>query len=318
MKKLIPINKFREGLLIQGFYLCVEKTLRYTRTGDLFIDLEIRDKTGHISGKIWDSVEPLNNQFSAGDAVAISGRIDLFLNQPQLIVNKIKKATAKNYGRYGFNPENIVPTSKTNPKIMWKEIEKTILSIKNIFLKRLVSNIYKKNKKKLLIYPASIKMNHSYRSGFLDHTISMVRVAKRISSLYNVDRDLLITGLMLHNIGIVEEFSSGYEADYTLRGKLIGNNVLGRDLIKTSIVRIKNFPEEMANKIEHIVLSYRGYSHRNTPSSPAFREALLVHLISNLDIKMNLLDNIYREDLNKENFTNDYNFFRTSMLKDDY
>ena len=317
MKKLYPIKKFKEGMIIQGFYLCIEKSLRYTRTGDLYIDLEVRDKTGHISAKIWDKVDLLNGQFEAGDAVAISGEIHLFLDQPQLIIKKIKKATKKNYGRYGFDPANLVPTSKIDPLIMWEEIGKTISLINNNFLKRLVSNIYKKNKKKLLIYPASMKMNHSYRSGYLENIISMIRVGKKVSSLYKIDRDLLMTGIMLHNIGVIEEFNSGYEVDYTYKGNLIGNNVIGKDIVKGAIGNIKNFPENLACRIEHIILSHRGYFHRNTPKQPAFREALLVHLISNLDMKMNIIDMIYREDPNQENFTDIHNYFRTPMLKDD-
>ena len=95
MKKLYPIKKFKEGLKIQGFYICTEKSLRYTRNGDLYIDIEIRDRTGHISAKIWDKVDQLNTQFEAGDAVAISGEINMFLDQLQLVVEKIKKATKK-------------------------------------------------------------------------------------------------------------------------------------------------------------------------------------------------------------------------------
>ena len=317
MKKLYPIKKFKEGLKIQGFYICTEKSLRYTRNGDLYIDIEIRDRTGHISAKIWDKVDQLNTQFEAGDAVAISGEINMFLDQLQLVIKKIKKATKKNYGRYGFDPAKLVLASKTDPLLMWKEIEKTISLINDNFFKRLVSNIYKKNKKKLLIYPASIRMNHSYRSGYLENIISMIRVGKRVSSLYRIDKDLLIAGIMLHNIGVIEEFDSGYEVDYTMKGSLLGNNVIGMDIVKTAIANIKNFPEKSAFKIEHIILSHRGYFNRNTPKPPAFKEALLVHLISNLDNKMNILDMIYREDLNHENFTDIHNYFRTPMLKDD-
>ncbi len=317
MKKLHSIKKFKDGMKIQGFYLCTEKSLRYTKNGDLYIDLEVRDKTGHIHAKIWDKVDLLDKQFDAGDAVAISGEVHLFLDQLQLKVKKIKTATRKNYGRYGFKPANLVPTAKSDPLVMWKEIEKSISLINNFFLKKLVSNIYKKNKKKLLIYPASIKMNHSYRSGYLENIVAMLRIGKRISSLYKIDKDLLMSGIMLHNVGVIEEFSPGYEVDYTLKGSLLGNTIIGKDIVKEAITNIKNFPEEIALKIEHIILSHRGYFNKNTSKPPAFREALLVHLISNLDMKMNILEMIYREDLNHEKFTDIHNYFRTPMLKDD-
>ena len=123
MKKLRPIKSFAEGDKVQGFYLCVSKHLRYTRTGDLYIDLELRDNTGHISGKIWNNVSELNTKFDAGNAVVISGNVESFLDHLHLVVKKINKATVQHYGRYGFDPANIVPTSKKDPLKMWKEIK---------------------------------------------------------------------------------------------------------------------------------------------------------------------------------------------------
>ena len=126
MKKLSSIENFKEGNSIQGFYLCVQKHIRHTRSGDLYLDLELRDISGHISGKIWDTVSELNEKFEAGDAVVVSGDVESFMDRPQLVVRKINKATVQHYSRYGFDPAHIVPTSKKDPIKMWNEIEDII------------------------------------------------------------------------------------------------------------------------------------------------------------------------------------------------
>ena len=112
MKKLTSINRFNKGAKVQGFYICVEKYIRYTKSGDLYIDLELRDMTGNINAKIWDNVSELNSKFDKGNAVAVSGICRILSRKLQLKIKKINKATIQYYGRYGFNPVKIVPSSK--------------------------------------------------------------------------------------------------------------------------------------------------------------------------------------------------------------
>ena len=317
MKKLRSIDTFIEGDKVQGFYLCVEKHLRYTRTGDLYIDIELRDNTGHISGKIWDNVSELNTKFDSGNAVVISGNVESFIDRLQLVVKKINKATVQHYGRYGFDPVNIVPASKKDPQKMWQEIELMINALKNKQLRKLVSNIYKTNKKKLMIHPGSIKMNHNYRSGLLEHILSMAKVAKKIIPLYDVDKDIVLAGVLLNDIGKLREINSEYESDYTYEGNLIGHKVISRDMIRESIARIKNFPEILAKKIEHILISDLGLDSFKNQKTPSFPEALLIHLIHLLDSKMSLMEISIEQDQDPGYFTNQYNYFRTPLLKKD-
>ena len=136
MKPIVPISKFKEGDSIQGFYLCVEKHLRHTRSGDLYLDLILRDRTGQVQGKVWEKVSDFNEKFSSGDAVAIKGEVDIFMDRPQLTVKRINKATVQNYARYGFDPALVVPTANADPNKMWKEITTLIGKIKNPFLKK--------------------------------------------------------------------------------------------------------------------------------------------------------------------------------------
>jgi 3'-5' exoribonuclease len=316
-KTLTPIGKFKEGDSIQGFYLCVQKHLRHTRSGDLYLDLELRDITGHISSKIWDDVAESTEKFEAGDAVVVSGDVESFMDRPQLVIRKINKATVQHYSRYGFDPALVVPSSKKDPEKMWLDMESLINGMKNKHLQTLVAKIYRSNKKKLMIHPASVKMHHNFRSGFLEHILTMGQIAKKISPLYDVDRDLVLAGVFLHDIGKLIEINSEYEAEYTDEGNLIGHIVIGRDIIREAIKKIRNFPEDLAQKMEHIILSHQGRYEWQSPKMPSFPEALLVHMIDVLDAKMNLMDIALNEDQEPGRFTNRHNYFRIPLLKKD-
>jgi len=239
------------------------------------------------------------------------------MDRPQLVVRKINKATVQHYSRYGFDPAHIVPTSKKDPIKMWNEIEDIINGMKNKYLQSLVATIYKSNKKQLMIHPASVKMHHNFRSGFLEHILTMAQIAKKISPLYSVDLDLVLAGVLLHDIGKLKEINSEYEAEYTDEGNLIGHIVIGRDMVLSAINKIRKFPEDLSQKMEHIILSHQGKYEWQSPKMPSFPEALLVHMIDIMDAKMNLMDIAYTEDQEPGKFTNRHNYFRIPLLKKD-
>ena len=317
MKTITCIANYKEGDSIQGFYLCVEKHLRHTRSGDLFLDLQLRDRTGSINGKIWDNVDKLNEKFNAGDPVAVSGNVDSFKERPQLIVKKINRASVQYYGRYGYDPSLIVPSSSENPKDMWKAITKIISSIKSNPLRKLVSMIYRENKEILLVHPASVKMHHNYRSGFIEHVLSMAKIANQLAVHYQLDCALLIAGVFLHDIGKIIEISSDLEAEYTDKGNFIGHIVIGRDILRSAAKKITNFPEDIQIKLEHMILSHQGKYESQSLKKPIIREALLLHLIDNMDAKMNLFALALEESAEGGDWTDQHNYFRIPLYKGD-
>ena len=199
-------------------------------------------------------------------------------------------------------PALIVPSSRFDPEEMWKELNNFIDGIKNKYLKTLVDNVYKKYEKELLTHPASVVMHHNYRSGLL-------------SEHYKVDRDMLMTGIFLHDIGKVKEITSELEATYSDEGNLIGHIVLGRDIAIEAAKRIKGFPEDLLQKVEHMILSHQGQYDWQSPKKPKFKEALLLHLIDNMDAKINLIEKAIEEDLEEGNWTSRRNYFRVPLLK---
>ena len=315
MKPITQISSFKEGASIQGFYLCVEKHLRHTRAGDLYLDLILRDNSGTVPAKIWDKVDEFNEKFSAGNPVAIKGNIESFKDRLQLVIKKINIASVKNYGRYGFDPSLIVPTSPYNPNKMWKRVVQIIGKMKNPFLKKVVSNIFREHKDKLLIHPASVMMHHNYRSGFLEHILSMAKIAEKLTPIYKLDQDLVMAGVLLHDIGKLTEISSSLEAEYTDEGNFIGHIVIGRDMVREACAKIKGFPKILQQQLEHIILSHQGKFERQSPKQPSFEEALLVHFIDNMDAKMNLMKLALEEDQQDGKWTDRKNIFRTALYK---
>ena len=315
MKSIIPISKFKSGETIQGFYLCVEKYLRHTRSGELYLDLVLKDKTGQINAKVWDNVKEYEKKFKSGDPVSLKGEVDLFLDKLQLNIKRINKATVQNYARYGFDPALIVPTAKEDPKKMWAEVIKIIRSIKNPFLKKLCYNIYITNKDKLLTHPASLSKNHNYRSGFLEHILTMLRSALSMSKLYKLDKDLVLTGILIHDIGKLTEIDYDYESTISKDGNLIGYTVIGIDITLEEVKKIKKFPKDLLIKVEHIILSHESGIDSRSPKKPAFKEALLVQLIKLIDSQLNLMDKSLNEDSELGEFTNHFNYFKTHLFK---
>lgn len=317
MKSITQISAFKEGATIQGFFLCVEKHLRHTRSGDLYLDLLLRDNTGAVPGKVWDNVAELNDKFAAGDPVAVQGHVEMFQERFQLVVKKINQATVQSYGRYGYDPALIVPSSPEDPKAMWKEVAALIGKIKNTHLKKVVSAIYREHKEQLLVHPASVSMHHNYRSGFLEHVLSMARSAAFLAPHYRVDADLVMAGVLLHDIGKLKEISPDLEADYTDDGNFIGHIVMGRDMVNAVIAGISDFPADLQQKLDHIILAHQGKYEFKSPKQPAFAEALLVHLIDDMDARMNLMKLAIAQDQSEGKWTDRKNIFRTALYKGD-
>lgn len=315
MKAITQINEFKEGADIRGFFLCVEKHLRNTRSGDLYLDVVLRDRTGQITAKLWKEVSEYHEKFSAGDAVVVAGQVDVYLDKLQLNIKKINVASVQSYGRYGYDPALIIPSAKSDAKQMWKELTAYIKKINNKYLKMLVTSVYKEYKNKLLTHPASVVMHHNYRSGLLEHTLSMAQLGIALAKHYKVDADLLMTGILLHDIGKVKEITSELEASYSDEGNLIGHIVLGRDIAVETANKITDFPPDLLQKVGHLILSHQGQYEWQSPKKPKFREALLLHLIDNMDAKMNLMEKAVDEDVEEGKWTSRRNYFKIPILK---
>ena len=290
-------------MTIQGFYLCVDKHLRHTRTGDLFVDLVLRDKTGQIYGKVWNKAKSFNGKFSSGDAVVAKADVSSYQGRLQLDIKKIGRASIQTHGRYGYDPTLIVPSSDKDPMEMWGELRELVKKIKNRKLKKLVTQIYKENRDTIMVCPASLTSHYNYRSGLLECILSMCRVALDLAIRYNADRDLLLAGVLLHDIGKVKELSSGLESEVTDEGNFIGHSVISRDMVKAVAGTIDGFPKELLLKLEHMILAHRGQLEWRSSRKPNFPEALLLHQIHHMEKHMNLMKIALEQDEEDSDWT---------------
>tara|TARA_B100000029_G_scaffold516574_1_gene631347 strand:- start:12465 stop:13424 length:960 start_codon:yes stop_codon:yes gene_type:complete len=317
VKKLVAIANLKTDAEIQGFYLCKEKHLRRTRSGELFVDIILADSTGTVGAKVWRNVKKLSIKFEQGDAVAVRGRVEIFQEKNHVLINRINKATEARYARYGFKPEKLVPSSPFNPEKMWSSIGEIVNKMEDPFLKKLIWQLYRKHKKRLITIPASLNMHYTYRSGYLEHVLSMSRIAISFARHYRANVDLLIAGVLLHGIGKVIEFTDSLVPELSDEGSFLGHSLLSRDMVLNEVKKIKNFPSNLLIQIEHLIITHEGGFRSGYDYRGKTKEALLLQALDTIDAKLSVLKKLMSEDIEEGKWTNKRNYFGTSFYKGD-
>jgi 3'-5' exoribonuclease len=260
-------------------------------------------------------VPAFEKSFDEGDAVVVKGRVSLYREQLQLEVEDIGKASPEKHAEFGFDLSKLIPSTKYKVNQMWRELAKIIKEMKNSHLKSLISSIYKENADIIKKHPASMKLHHAWLGGFLEHVLSMAKIGVQLAKHYEVDGDLLLTGILLHDIGKIVELNPAEQPGYTDVGQLLGHIVLGRDLAREAMAGIDGFPRELQLKVEHMILSHQGKYEWQSPKRPKFKEALLLHHIDELDARMNMMKEVLESDGGPGAWTNRFNYFRIPLLK---
>lgn len=314
--KLTPIKDYQENTKVQGFALCLEKHLRTTKAGDYYLDLVLQDATGRIHAKVWDNVDHFHNQFDSGDAIAVKGVVEKYHDLLQLNCTHVAKASKERYSRYGFREELLIPTIEEDPRELWDTLRGLISGVKNKHLKRLLRHIFKTHKEIVMVLPGSVSHHHPERGGFLVHLVSTGGLAVKLADHYpRIEKDLLVAGVLLHDIGKVRGMSTELQGGYTDDGQLMGHVVLGRDILLQAIQTMGDFPAELTTRLEHIIIAHQGSPKDGSPRPPKFPEALLTHFIDNLDGKLDLMFRELDSDGGDQPFTDTRNHFRTPLWK---
>jgi 3'-5' exoribonuclease len=312
--KLTQIIDFKSGRSIQGFFICKEKHLRYTRNGDLYLDLVLSDATGVIQSKMWDLVNDFQDRFNGGDPVAVKAKVGEFNDSLQLTITQINLASSEQYGKYGFSPDLLIKSVDESLNELWKRFSKLYKSIKKP-LRELVSIIIKDNAEKIRTMPASVNHHHPVRGGFLKHLVTTGEMASDLLRHYPaINRDLVLAGIILHDIGKVKSINDDLIPSHTDEGKLIGHIVLGRDMLMETARKLGHIPQETLIKLEHIVLSHQGSPEKGSVTYPKFPEALMVHYIDQLDGRMTLMQDAIENDPNTD-WTAYQSIFKSELYK---
>ena len=313
--KLIQISDFKLGHSIQGFYLCREKHLRHTRSGDLFLDMIFSDSTGTITGKLWDLVDQFQDRFDSGDPVAVKGKVTEYNEKLQLTVTKVNQATDRQYGKYGFSSDLLIKTVEEPLDDLWKSLTKLIDTLPSPY-KMLIQSIFIAHEQKIKIMPRSVQYHHQIRGGYLKHLVTTAKMSMDIIKYYpNLNKGLILSGILLYDIGKVRSINDDLQAGYTDAGRLIGHLELGRDILREAASSYKNFPEEILLKLEHIIQSHEtGVDASASMGGHRFPEALFIHYMDSLNDRMDLMNDAIANDSNPE-WTDDHNYFRSELYK---
>lgn len=279
------IDSLRDGMRISEVYLCKSKQIAVTKTGKEYGRLMLQDKTGIVDAKIWNLNSPGVGTFEAMDYVRIDGDVSVFMGANQLNVERIRKADEGEY-----LPENYLPVSDKNLEEMYKNLRILVSSIKNPYLKRLTESYFVEDPafiKAFKFHSAAKSVHHGFVGGLLEHTLSVAKMCDYFAAAYPMlNRDLLLTAAVFHDIGKLRELSPFPENDYTDDGQLLGHIIIGTEMIADRIRTIPGFPERLAAELKHCILAHHGELEYGSPKKPAILEALALNFADNADAKM--------------------------------
>ena len=279
------IETFHEGNHISDIYLCKTKQIQLTKTGKEYGNLILQDKTGTIEAKIWDLSSPGVGEFDAMDYVHIEADVTLFQNANQLNVRRIRTAREGEYVEADY-----LPVSKKEIGKMYEELLGFVRSVKNPWLNQLLSGYFVEDKefaKAFQFHSAAKTVHHGFVGGLLEHTLSVVKLCGYYAGYYKtLNRDLLLTAAMFHDIGKMQELSRFPENDYTDDGQLLGHIMIGTEMISERIRQIPDFPPRLASELKHCILAHHGELEYGSPKKPALLEALALNFADNTDAKM--------------------------------
>jgi 3'-5' exoribonuclease len=284
------ISEIKPNQEIASLFVASEKQLRTARNGTVYLDLKLLDKTGVISGKMWDKAAEAAEAFQSGSIVYLRARTELYRDRMQLSISEIMPVPAGAY-----DPADFLPVCPFDRDTLFERLGKLPAAMTDGPLRRLCEAILADPElmTRFKLAPAAKSMHHAYIGGLLEHTVSVITLMYRICNHYpDLDRDLLITGAFLHDIGKIEEFVYDTHIDYSDAGRLVGHMVLGIQIVEDKIRRIEDFPVETALLVKHLILSHHGEAQFGAVRLPASKEAFALHLADDLDAKMNAISRI--------------------------
>ena len=287
------IETFREGMHVSDVYLCKTKQIALTKNGKEYGSLNLQDKTGTVDAKIWELNSPGINEFSAMDYVFVDADVTVFQGQFQLNVKRIRRADENEY-----RPSDYLPVTAKDVKTMHHELVQYITTIRNENLRNLAAGFFMNDAafiKEFCAHSAAKSVHHSFVGGLLEHTLSVVKMCDYFCKQYPaLNRDLLLTAAMFHDIGKTKELSSFPENDYTDEGQLVGHIIIGAQMVTEQIRTIPGFPKKLENELIHYILAHHGELEYGSPKKPALIEALALNLADNADAKLETMSEILK------------------------
>lgn len=278
------INDLRDGEMISEIYLCKNKQSAKTKAGKTYYNVDFQDKTGIINGKIW-TLGPGIEHFEAMDYVKVDAQVTVFQGANQLNITRVRKCQEGEY-----DPADYMPSTEKDTKQMYEELLALINTIKNEKLRRLVQSFFAEDKDfatRFRNHSAAKSVHHAFMGGLLEHTLSVAKLCNYFAQQYPVlNRDLLLSAAVFHDIGKLYEISPFPENDYTDNGNLLGHIVIGTMIVRDRIKALGDFPPQLASELEHCILAHHGELEFGSPKKPALIEAVALSFADNVDAKL--------------------------------
>jgi len=290
------IGELQPNQQVSGVFLVQAKEVRQKKSGEPYLSLQFADKTGDIEAKMWDNVAETMDTFDRDDFVQVKGVTQVYQNRLQLTVHRILPADQREIDFADF-----FPASERDPDEMMAELRRVIASLKDSDLRALLESVFADEEvaQKFKTAPAAKAIHHAWLGGLIEHVLSLCKLAEFAASHYkNIDRDLLLAGVILHDIGKIDELNYQRGFSYTDDGQLLGHIHIAILLLAEHFRKLPSFPPKKRKLLEHMILSHHGALEFGSPKVPLFAEALLLHHLDNLDSKMECV----RSTLEKDNF----------------
>lgn len=279
------VAELQDGQLVASLFLVREKEIRTSaNSGKSWLRLALADRTGTIEAKMWENFTELAQTFECEDIVRVRGRVKLYRGERELTVDQILLAVEADYALDDF-----LPHTKCDVQQLYSQLREEVAAMRNPWLRRLLESVVEDAEiaPKLKRAPAAMTMHHAYLGGLLEHITSLCGLARKVAQHYpEVDVELLLAGIVLHDIGKTEELSYRRAISYTTEGQLLGHIVIGLGIVHKKIAAIAGFPRPLAVLVEHLIVSHHGSYEFGSPKLPAVREAVLLNHLDDLDSKM--------------------------------
>ena len=304
------VDQLRDGDNLDDVYLVTDKQLRANRNGNLYLLLELRDRTGGISARLWNAGENVARGFDPGDFLQAAGKVQLFQGSLQVILNTVERVEAQKVDLNDFLPH----TEQSVPKLM-ERLRNYLLRLGNPHLRALAECFLMDDAfvSAFSTCPAGVKLHHAYIGGLLEHVVSMMDAAEKLLPLYpGVDRDLVLTGVFLHDAGKTKELTYTRAFGYSDSGQLVGHIPLAVEMLSLAAAKVpeltgETIPRELMLRLQHMILSHHGELVYGSPKVPMTPEAMLLHLIDLLDTRMHMVLRELKEDRNNPSAWTPYN-----------
>ncbi len=310
------VNELKPDQVITSSFLVCSKEIRQKKKGDPYLSLQLGDRTGELDAKMWDNVVDVMETFERDDFVKVKGLIQIFHNRPQLTLHTIQRISDRDvdFGDY-------FPASTRDRNEMWLELRGFAAAVANPHLNRLLAALLDDPDvaRRYREAPAAKQIHHAYLGGLIEHVLSLCNLARMVAGHYPmIDCDLLVTGVILHDIGKIHELSYERGFSYSDEGQLLGHMLIAVRMVGDKLRDIPDFPPRLRSLVEHMIISHHGQLEFGSPKTPVFPEAMLLHYLDDLDSKMECMRHLIETDRQVAgNFTSFSSSLERVLLKKD-